>query len=349
MQVEGKWSDMQTRGFVVLRNVISADLLAAAEEDARAKGAKQSGMYGAMSLAASSVEKAFQARLQEALAQIRQNTDLQPTEFQPLSWYFARATEQWHTDPPAYWAFQNFYQYLNFWIPIVKPRADRTGLSLVPMDVLAEKAPKVFEALYRRGAALFIPASIAAKGERAIIDHLDLRNEPTAEEKAALEAEQAAHPALVIEIEGRMRVVPMDVDILELAVTPDVVPGDMIIARGDVLHKGQDNETQRVALSIRAVDGSLQVRKSFFLGFSEHARLRLASPGHPLGKKMLGAFAFYGRDVISASEVIKFMFAVDSKDEAALKVVADITPRIPELLGLQDFKAGKDLFGAIEK
>ena len=124
----------------------------------------------------------------------------------------------WHSDRISYYMHQTHYHYLNFWIPIRKPEAARSGLALIPMDRLAESAPRIERALFGRGAA-------------------SIRDGRLAYEVDTHSYEEAC---------------PFDPE--ALAVAPELAEGDALVVRGDVLHRTQDTETSRVAISLRAFD-----------------------------------------------------------------------------------------------
>ena len=231
---------------------------------------------------------------------------------------------------------------MNLWIPIVKPRADLTGLWIVPMDTLAAKDPAIAERVRNDGAVLFCPQHIAAQGVKVVTAYLDPQRKWTEAERAD---RRASSQAMVTEHEGHLRATNINFELDEVAYTPDCLPGDIIVARGDVLHRGQDTETQRVALSIRAVSGSQIVRKDKLLGLSEYARRRLSPKHFPLTAPQLAAFEHYGRDAITARELVDFMRALLAKDPDSMKLVASIKPRVPEILGLPDYDQSETMAG----
>src|SRR6185295_1132801 len=61
----------------------------------------------------------------------------------------------WHQDHESFFTIQNHYDYLNFYIPIVKPRKDKSNLSIVPFDVLERASARSFRKLVRGGATRF--------------------------------------------------------------------------------------------------------------------------------------------------------------------------------------------------
>jgi ectoine hydroxylase-related dioxygenase (phytanoyl-CoA dioxygenase family) len=135
----------------------------------------------------------------------------------------------WHQDSASYYAYQNHYDYLNFYIPIVKPARAKSNLSVVPFDALGARSPVLCQAIRGRGATRFV----IKRGTTVVHDNdRGLR-----------------HAAL-----------PYALD--ELAVTPELDAGDLLLLRGDVIHRTQDTDTYRVALSLRMMNSRTRIRRS---------------------------------------------------------------------------------------
>ena len=138
----------------------------------------------------------------------------------------------WHQDSVSYYAYQNHYDYLNFYIPIVKPDRARSNLSVIPFDALSARSPGACQAIRGRGATRFV----VKRGETIIHDN-----------------DQG----------GRHGVLPYD--IAELAVTPELGAGDLLLLRGDVIHRTQDTATRRIAVSLRMMNARTRVRRAELL------------------------------------------------------------------------------------
>jgi hypothetical protein len=135
----------------------------------------------------------------------------------------------WHQDSVSYYAYQNHYDYLNFYIPIIKPVRAKSNLSVVPFDALAARSPRLAQAVRGRGATEFA----VKRGTTAIRDSdRGHRHDP----------------------------LPYPID--ELAVTPELDAGDLLLLRGDVIHRTQDTDTHRVALSLRMMNEHTRIRRS---------------------------------------------------------------------------------------
>jgi ectoine hydroxylase-related dioxygenase (phytanoyl-CoA dioxygenase family) len=138
----------------------------------------------------------------------------------------------WHQDSVSYYAYQNHYDYLNFYIPIVKPDRTRSNLSVIPFDALSARSPEVCQAIRGRGATRFV----VKRGATVVHDN---------------------------DRGGRHGVLPYD--LAELAVTPELAAGDLLLLRGDVIHRTQDTATRRVAVSIRMMNARTRVRRAELL------------------------------------------------------------------------------------
>ena len=50
-------------------------------------------------------------------------------------------------------------------------------------------------------------------------------------------------------------------DLGTIAVTPQLAEGDLLLLRGDIIHRTQDTDTNRVALSWRVADGATVLKR----------------------------------------------------------------------------------------
>lgn len=129
----------------------------------------------------------------------------------------------WHQDHELYYMCQHAHDVLTFWFPIVKPDRNRTGLSFIPHDRLRQRIPEIYDRLiYDRGAKIF---RLQEDGTTLI------RDDTTGEE------------------------IRLDFDINELAVSPEIGSGDILLFRGDTIHKTQDLDTPRLAMAARSCNG----------------------------------------------------------------------------------------------
>lgn len=137
-----------------------------------------------------------------------------------------------HQDHDGYYLFQNVAHYLNFYIPIIKPDPEKSNLSLVPFDLLQARDPRTFARLMGRGASRLRPLK---SGQTQVLDDA---------------------------LGDRWL---MNCPVQEIAITPTLHAGDLLIMRGDLIHKTQDSDSRRVAISFRMTNSTQIVRKRNFL------------------------------------------------------------------------------------
>lgn len=138
-----------------------------------------------------------------------------------------------HQDHQIFYFLQQFYNYLNFWIPVIKPDPNKSGLTVIPFDKLAELMPNHVGKLINYGATRFYPDGNNTK----------FINDNTGEEL----------------------ILPGNIE--SIAVNIPLNEGDALVARGDVIHTGQDLDTDRLAISLRCTQSSAPIDKNkLFVG-----------------------------------------------------------------------------------
>jgi ectoine hydroxylase-related dioxygenase (phytanoyl-CoA dioxygenase family) len=132
-----------------------------------------------------------------------------------------------HQDYESYFIFNEHSHYLNFWIALDKDDVENSNLTVVPFDALQLANPIVYEILRGSGAT-------------RIEDNLVIKNDSG----------------------GRYK---LDFDLNDIAITPKMRSGDLLLLRGDVVHKTQNQNANRIAISIRAIKKTAVInRRSFF-------------------------------------------------------------------------------------
>jgi hypothetical protein len=174
--------------------------------------------------------EAMTARVTEVLAVVAAATDLRPDLPIGGQYFATRRGIQfgWHQDHESYFTIQNHYDYLNFYLPIVKPRRDRSNLCVIPFDALREADPRIYERVMRAGATSYLRLQ-----GRTLIFHDDT---------------------------GRLSVMSGDVE--RLVHTPQLEEGELLLLRGDMIHRTEDALTERVALSFRAARSGAVVSRA---------------------------------------------------------------------------------------
>jgi hypothetical protein len=243
------WKDLETRGFVHVRGFLSPRDLESCRSDYADQPVDQANRNNAISEASGRATARLSQPVNELMALVTANTDIR-VDCNLGAYYFAtaRGVFPWHQDYESFFTCQNHYDYLNLFIPVIKSRPDKSNLCLVPFDALKRESPKTFERVVGKGASMAYDLP-----DRQILFQAD---------------SGVAHVSQV----------PLD----RLAFTPQLEAGDLLVMRGDIFHRTEDAETERVALSMR-------------LGYSKTVvrRARLADGGFAKMKTMAGNFQLY--------------------------------------------------------
>ncbi len=221
-------------------------------------------------------------KIRSLLTQFEDVTQFKPSRFGGGAYF---ATEKginfgWHQDHESYFINQTHQHYLNIYIPVIKPELERTNLCVIPVDRFMEHAPEAWSRLEWGGAA-------TAKTENG-------RTTISNDHAGGLHAE-------------------LDFELEELGETPALAAGDALLLRGDMFHRTQDNDTERVAISIRAFNPDITVVREHYEQSCPAKRWFQAN------NPMYGAIsdAFEERDRMILSELMMSMFKARQARERA--------------------------------
>lgn len=228
-------TDLETRGFVVVKNFLSTAEIQHQLADYNIQKSNNSKQIKvkSYSLIRSGTEHKLTDKIKSLFDNIKQQTDISLDLVGPTGLYFDTGLAElgWHQDHESYYVWQTAYHSVNFWIPLIKPCANLSGLRLVPMDVLQTHIGELFtQRMLNQGAKRFITAGNIT---RVFDDDYGIEYD-----------------------------LPVNID--TIAVAPDLEAGDALLVRGDVIHSTQDADTYRVALGIKTVNGNLSVHRDKF-------------------------------------------------------------------------------------
>jgi hypothetical protein len=181
------------------------------------------------------VYEAFAPKLAQTVATVKEHTDLRVDLVTGAVYFAIRLGTDlgWHQDHDSFYQFGEHYHYLNFYIPFKKPDRKKSNLCVIPLDELARRSPKAYKQRKGKGACV----ASRFMGRTILRDH-DL---------------------------GGLSLLSFDFD--EIGDTPELGPGDLLLLRGDVFHKTQDTDTDRVAISFRMVNSKTIVKRSSLVSF----------------------------------------------------------------------------------
>jgi hypothetical protein len=270
------FSDLQTKGYVVVPSFLSGEQLDLLRKDYAERPLQAENANYNLAGPSPEAYRAILIPIRDVLKRVLEQTDVRADT--PVGGsYFATGRGvnfAWHQDHESFFALQNHYDYLNFYIPIIKPRRDKTNLSIVPFDVLERECPRTYRRVVRGGAARLW--SIKRRGVKGSVVFQD--------------------------DSGRVHFMKKSID--DLGITPHLDAGDLLLCRGDMIHKTQDVETERVAFSVRACASGIMVKHSR-LADGGVEKIRMMANNPILYKRMLMAFEHTRKEELSLADLNK--------------------------------------------
>jgi len=183
----------------------------------------------------------------------------------------------WHQDSVSYYAYQNHHDYLNFYIPIAKPVREKSNLSVIPFDALAARSPEMVHKLRGQGATRFV----AKRGTTVVHDN---------------------------DRGGTHGTLPYLLD--EIAVTPELDAGDLLLLRGDMIHRTQDTSTRRIAMSLRMMNARTKVHRAALVRGGLVKTIVMVQLRNDFGR-LFDCFDAAGRDALTVDEMAAFEARVE--------------------------------------
>jgi hypothetical protein len=148
----------------------------------------------------------------------------------------------WHQDHEPFYMNEKNYNYLNFYIIVRKEKAENANLALVPFDRLPEDIRNV---VIKKGGTQYGNGS-NMKDRIIALGKYNNDSFP-----GGIHIMDRHEFIMRCSMTGRVNPLPICFDnIMEM---PHLEAGDMIIMRGDVIHRTGDTKCKRLALSIRCV------------------------------------------------------------------------------------------------
>jgi len=274
----GSFVDLEDGGYVVVRDFLPEDVLKAIRRDYSGQAPDPTVPY--LKNASPDVAALAQPYVDAVLQQVRTETALK-VDLPAGVHYFATGkktgmTFPWHQDHESWFIFQNHYDYLNFYTPIIKPELTKSNLRIVPFDVLAAKAPSAYKLLVRGGAS-----RVRSAGGRWFV---------------------------MSDETGAVRMLPDSIE--QYAVTPELAPGDLLLMRGDVVHRTQDTATERVSFSVRiSSEASILRRSRLAAGGVQKAAFMTRYA--PIYENLFRTFDAVGRDEVTLREFFEVGMAME--------------------------------------
>lgn len=227
--------DLETHGYVVIPNFLSKESVDRLTADYQHELASTpSGLYKQLGIITSTNTHGLDNLIGPLMMQVRSETNIEVDFCYPSADYFNTndVSYGYHQDHEPYWLWQNSYNALNIWIPLIKTEGDKDGLYIVPMDRVKE----YHHLLHGRGARRFVDNK---DGSTLMID----------------------------DCSGEQHVLALSLDALREI--PILYPGDALIIRPDTIHASQTKTHLRVAASIRCTNTQGWINRSISFGWGD--------------------------------------------------------------------------------
>lgn len=267
------YKDFETKGYTVIRSFLTPDELLVFKSDFDfVKRLQFSAPTNNYNIVPTAVHLRIKTKITDLIKEISKNTDVSTDLIVPTSYYYSNlqsARYYYHQDHESFYVFQQNRNYLNFWIPIIKPDPVKSGLIVIPMDQLKELIPNDIDRVIGNGATGYYPDGNIT---RVVNDNDD---------------SEYTLPANITTIE----------------VIPELNEGDLLLMRGDLIHSTQDTDTDRTAISIRCTKSTEPISKKVFLDGGQRKKEILA--GVPkLVDDVLAKFKKVRKEVITARDFL---------------------------------------------
>jgi hypothetical protein len=275
-------TELETKGFTVIKNFLSNHEIEFLIND-YSNQTNNNNNYNAP-LSSPAAGSHIAPKINNILQLINQQTTLRPDFLIPTGVFLNTQfiDFNWHQDHESFYLWQHHYDSINFYMPLIKPDRNQTGLSVLPMDALVNVIPNSIDYIVGKGAKTFKILNNMTK----IID--DVTGTETF----------------------------WNFNINDLAVHPELSTGDLLMLRGDVIHKTQDLNTKRLAISLRCFNSQSVISKEQLIHLESDKKKKFIK-NNPLPYKLqLSLFDELNTDTVTAEQLfskIKQAFNDNSK------------------------------------
>lgn len=228
--MDADFTNLKRRGFVTIRNFLSeGDLAHVREEYESTVATSQSNGNYNVPTGSPRLNRYFEPRLDAISTRVYADAGVH-ADVTAGSLFFSTKKGinfPWHQDHESYFLFQQHYNYLNFYIPFIKEKVEASNMCLIPFDSLTAAAPDHINRILGGGAKRFRTES---DGTTVFDDEYDTTY-------------------------------AMPVNLDRIAVVPELNAGDLLLLRGDIIHRTQDSTSNRVAVSFRKVSSRAVINR----------------------------------------------------------------------------------------
>jgi len=269
------FKDLETKGYVIIPKFFSIDFINTLivhyrqEKETLLKNGFINKNYNAINS-----KHHLNPYLYPVLNSITQSTNITVNVTRKSSVYIDNQLLKfnWHQDHEPYYIFQDMYNAVSCWIPMIKPSKNKSGLGIIPQDVLASKCPEIFK------------TQLLGKGAK----RFDILDDNTT--------------LMTNDDIGGSVILPFNIE--ELGVYPEVSVGDLLIFRQDVIHQTQQVEGHRVAVSVRCLNKNTVLTKEHFINGPESKKNMINNNLDGMYLNLINKFITEGRTQILISDLI---------------------------------------------
>jgi ectoine hydroxylase-related dioxygenase (phytanoyl-CoA dioxygenase family) len=269
------FNELIDRGYTVIPNFLNDEEVAAGvfRYNETKELAKANGIYNKnYPVFQDAKNHHLRNKIYQLLEKVRESTNITTDFVRPRADYFD--TDQivfpWHQDHEPYYQYQDNYNFLCMWMPLIKPDCENSGMTFLPYDRLMKLCPEITKDRFvGKGAKTFkINTATTTVTDDEIGDSFEL---------------------------------PFNIE--DIADSPAIAVGDLLLFRCDAIHRSQDHNDQRVAMSVRCLNSTgLITRKQFFSGgLKKYRMISNNAKSYELIRKL---FDDPNRDSIQISELI---------------------------------------------
>ncbi len=305
--------DFDKTGFMEVPNFLSkSEISMLMDEYKKGSQKSQTARFDAVIMLSKECQKFFEPKLLELANSIGSKNlkvDMISQSFFVESRFYIESA--FHTDL-TYYAEQDHINNLNFWIPLQKPDRNKTGVRIIPLDRLAQADPELARETKGRGA--FIVLKNKSTGKLFIYD---------------------GDKGVRLERAGNL--------LEEIAYSPAISAGDLLMWRQDVLHATQDNDTNRVAVTLRVCNSKSMISRAKLLGTSIEQFTHIGIE-HEKYRRKFAAFELTGKDELPRGELDSLLAAIEGEENIRMTELNVKKLTVPQFTDLvYDLKAKKIL------
>lgn len=268
------FKDLETIGFLVVKNFFNEEEISLMKTDYSFTLTSAKNKNYDISVPSTSLIEKLLPKLNDLIKNIKDNTNILVDIYTNETMFTdnTKINFEWHQDHESYYILQQSYNYINCYIPVIKTNKNVSGLSLIPMNYIKENHGFLFNKIFNKG------AQQVNKEENNMLRIYNAETDETYRYKFDIEA---------------------------ASVSPDLSEGDILLIRGDVLHKTQDTNEHRVALSIRFTDGNCFIFKNKIFHLTSNKKRTMIENNLNRYKNILNKFSNLKTDTIKFKDLYK--------------------------------------------